>query len=103
MFVIRHYYFDIAASSANRHPSLAVLSLDMPKPAQPQPSKDHLSDEFLRYLAVERNASSKTLKAYGGALAKIRVHLNGKPWLKCQADDFRDYLFHLSKEKAARS
>jgi integrase/recombinase XerC len=75
----------------------------MPKPAQPQPSKDYLSDEFLRYLAVERNASSKTLKAYGSALAKIRVHLEGKPWLKCQADDFRDYLFHLSKEKAARS
>ena len=75
----------------------------MPKPAQPQPSKDHLSDEFLRHLAVERNASSKTLKAYGSALAKIRVHLKGKPWLKCQPDDFRDYLFHLSKEKAARS
>jgi site-specific recombinase XerD len=26
-----------------------------------------------------------------------------KPWLKCRADDFRDYQFHLSKEKAARS
>src|SRR6201989_3396923 len=26
-----------------------------------------------------------------------------KPWLKCQADDFREYLFHLSKERAARS
>src|SRR6476659_1652689 len=26
-----------------------------------------------------------------------------KPWLRCRADDFRDYLFHLSKQKAARS
>src|SRR5678815_2593723 len=65
--------------------------------------RDPAVDEFVRYLAVERNASARTLKAYRSALAKIRVHLKMKPWLKCRADDFRDYLFHLAKEKAARS
>jgi integrase/recombinase XerC len=75
----------------------------MAKSVEPTRAKDKLADEFLRYLAVERNASSRTLKAYGSALTKIREKMNGKPWLKCDGDDFRDYLFHLSKEKAARS
>jgi integrase/recombinase XerC len=73
-------------------------------PSARAPTKrDLLADEFLRFLAVERNASPRTLKAYASALAKIRERLKAKPWLKCQADDFREYLFHLSKEKAARS
>src|SRR4026208_1422885 len=72
-----------------------------PSPASTK--RDLLAEEFLRFLAIERNASHRTLKAYASALSKIRTQLQMKPWLKCQADDFRDYLFHLSKEKAARS
>src|SRR5205809_1643523 len=75
----------------------------MTPPARASTKRDLLADEFLRFLAVERNASPRTLKAYASALAKIREQLKTKPWLKCQANDFREYLFHLSKEKAARS
>jgi integrase/recombinase XerC len=57
----------------------------------------------LRYLAVERNASSRTITLYQSALSKIRAHLAGKPWTRCEPDDFRDYLFRLAKEKTARS
>lgn len=75
----------------------------MIRPAQIKRGRDAWADEFLRYLAIERNASPRTLKAYESALNNIREQLNAKPWPKCQADDFRDYLFHLSKEKTARS
>ena len=75
----------------------------MTLPARASTKRDLLAEEFLRFLAIERNASPRTLKAYASALSKIRTQLQLKPWLKCRADDFRDYLFHLSKEKAARS
>jgi integrase/recombinase XerC len=75
----------------------------MTPPARAATKCDLLAEEFLRFLAIERNASPRTLKAYASALSKIRTQLQLKPWLKCQPDDFRDYLFHLSKEKAARS
>ena len=64
--------------------------------------KDKLSEEFLRHLAVERNASPRTLKAYRQALAAFRV-LNHKPWKQCTADDFRNYLFTIMKRGQARS
>ena len=65
--------------------------------------RDPLVTEFLRYLAVERNASERTLRAYTDALTNIRNHLQAKPWTKCTPDNFRDYLFRLMKAKAARS
>ena len=64
--------------------------------------KDPLAEEFLRYLAVERNASSRTLKAYREALAAFRQE-TGTPWKKCTANNFRDYLFTLMKRGQARS
>jgi integrase/recombinase XerC len=63
---------------------------------------DPLAGEFLRYLAVERNASPRTLKAYREALAAFRA-ANKTPWRKCTANDFRDYLFALMKRGQARS
>jgi integrase/recombinase XerC len=64
--------------------------------------KDHLAEEFLRYLTFEENASPRTLKAYRHALAAFRAH-NQKPWKQCAPDDFRDYLFAIMKRDQARS
>ena len=63
---------------------------------------DPLAGEFLRYLAVERNSSPRTLKAYRQALAAFHAE-NKTPWKKCTANDFRDYLFALMKRGQARS
>jgi integrase/recombinase XerC len=76
--------------------------IDMTKSATASERKDPLAEEFLRYLAVERNASSRTLKAYRQALATFRAETK-TPWKKCTANDFRDYLFALMKRGQARS
>ncbi len=65
-------------------------------------SRDTLAEDFLRYLAVERNASPRTIKAYREALAAFRSGA-ATPWKQCSADTFRDYLFELMKRKQARS
>src|SRR4030095_16742884 len=64
--------------------------------------RDPLVQEFLRYLANERNASPRTLKAYRQALTGFRAE-NKTPWRTCTGDDFRDYLFALMKQGQARS
>src|SRR6267378_3442168 len=64
--------------------------------------KDNLAEEFLRYLAIERNASPRTLKAYRHALGAFRAQKQ-KPWKQCTADNFRDYLFAIMKRGQARS
>src|SRR2546428_7233869 len=64
--------------------------------------KDPLVEEFLRYLAIERNASPRTLKAYRQALTDFRAE-NKTPWKTCTANDFRDYLFAITKRGQARS
>jgi integrase/recombinase XerC len=64
--------------------------------------KDSLAEEFLRYAAVERNMSPRTLKAYREALAAFQA-TNKTPWKKCTAEDFRDYLFAIMKRGQARS
>jgi integrase/recombinase XerC len=63
---------------------------------------DTLAEEFFRYLAVERNASPQTLKAYRESLAAFRAS-NRTPWKKCSTDDFRNYLFEMMKRGQARS
>ena len=59
-------------------------------------------EEFLRYLAIERNASPRTLKAYRQALTAFRAE-NKTPWKTCTVNDFRDYLFVITKLGQARS
>lgn len=74
----------------------------MTKAAGAQVDRDPLVEEFLRYLADERNASPRTLKAYRQALTLFGVEKKTS-WKKCRPDDFRDYLFALMKREQARS
>ena len=74
----------------------------MTEGARASDKKDPLAEEFLRYLANERNASPRTLKAYRQALTAFRVE-DQTPWKKCRGDDFRDYLFAIAKRGQARS
>ena len=74
----------------------------MTEGARASDKKDPLAEEFLQYLANERNASPRTLKAYRQALTAFRAE-NQTPWKRCRADDFRDYLFAIAKRGQARS
>ncbi len=74
----------------------------MTESARASHKKDLLTEEFLRYLTNERNASPRTLKAYREALTAFRTE-NQTPWKKCRGDDFRDYLFAIAKRGQARS
>jgi integrase/recombinase XerC len=74
----------------------------MTQPARASSNHDPLIEEFLNYLANERNASPRTLKAYRQALTAFGNE-NTASWKKCTADDFRDYLFTLMKSGQARS
>jgi site-specific recombinase XerD len=74
----------------------------MTEGARASDKKDPLAEEFLKYLANERNASPRTLKAYRQALTAFRAG-NQTPWKRCRADDFRDYLFAIAKRGQARS
>jgi site-specific recombinase XerD len=65
-------------------------------------NRDPLAEEFLRYLENERNVSPRTLKAYRHALNSFRAE-SRKSWKKCTADDFRNYLFAVTKRGSARS
>lgn len=80
-----------------------VTLLEMTTKKSPaRAKKDSLVEEFLRFLEVERNVSPRTISCYNKAFAAFRAHSN-RPWKKCSADDFRDYLFELMKKDQARS
>jgi integrase/recombinase XerC len=64
---------------------------------------DRLLDSFLDSLEFERHVSPRTLLNYRHALTSFRDEAKAPPWKKCTADDFRRYLFELSKARAARA
>src|SRR5438105_5472146 len=93
----RHSDFGFPSTFVIRHSSFSMTGTP-----QPPAARDPLAEEFLRYLAVERNASPRTLRAYRQALSAFREQ-NQKPWKQCSADDFRNYLFTIMKRGQARS
>ena len=61
-------------------------------------------DEFMEFLAVERNASPRTLINYQHALREYRTRVMGfSGWEAATADDFRGYLFAQMKRKLSRA
>ncbi len=69
-----------------------------------QEAVDPLTGDFLEFMAVEKNASPRTLTNYAFALDEYRVRsANFKDWQSCTADDFRLYLFECMKRELARS
>ncbi|MCB1232250.1 MAG: tyrosine recombinase XerC [Verrucomicrobiae bacterium] len=70
------------------------------------PVHDSLVEEFLEYLAVEKNVSHRTLSNYAHALGRCRESLGGKAefdWKARSPDDFRRYLFECMKGGWARA
>src|SRR5438128_4093938 len=53
-------------------------------------------------MAIERNDSPRTRKAYSNAMAEISTEI-ATPSKKCTANDFHDHLFTIMKRGQARS
>lgn len=71
-----------------------------PPPEEPDP----LVEGFLEFMAVEKNASHRTLTNYEFALGEYRRRApRFAGWEACGADDFRLYLFECMKRELARS
>lgn len=66
---------------------------------------DDLADEFLRFMEVERSASPRTLTNYRAAIEGFRLRLEPEfpGWRELSSDDFRLWLFELTKAGRARS
>jgi site-specific recombinase XerD len=67
------------------------------------PEKDVLIEQFFRYLEGERNASRHTVISYRHALAGFRAFRPAVAWRAAGAEDFRAYLFQLTRAGKARS
>lgn len=68
-----------------------------PADLQSEPVPDPLIEEFLLYLAAEKNASPLTLRNYRQALSDCSGFFSGASWVSVGVEDFRRYLFQLSK------
>ncbi len=66
-------------------------------------NRNLLEEQFYRHLEGEKNASRHTLTAYRQALTGFREFRPQVSWRSATADDFRAYLFKLTKDGKARS
>jgi len=75
----------------------------MEPPLEP-PRPDQLAEAFLEFMAVEKNASERTLVLYRHALQAFAAESPGfSHWERVAPDDFRLYLFECQKREMARS
>lgn len=65
-------------------------------------TKDRQAEAFFGWLEFERNASPRTIANYRHALAEFRKAQPQPAWKELTADDFRRYLFTMSKRGVAR-
>ncbi|NIP95203.1 MAG: site-specific integrase, partial [Akkermansiaceae bacterium] len=65
---------------------------------------DSLAEQFLEFLAVEKNVSPRTLANYERALMAFREWMGERftDWREFTADHFRAYLFDCMKRELAR-
>ena len=81
----------------------------MPRPRKipPQPTTetpDPLVEEFLAFMAVEKNAAQLTLTNYRHSLRSFRKDCTVfSSWAECRADDFRAWLYQLMKKELGRA
>ena len=66
-------------------------------------NRNLLEEQFYRYLEGEKNASRHTLTGYRHALEGFRDFRPEVSWKSASADDFRAYLFKLTKAGKARA
>ena len=65
---------------------------------------DPLVEDFLEFMAVEKNASHRTLANYEFALGEFKTRYAAfGSWEGCHSDDFRLYLFEQMKRELSRS
>lgn len=65
--------------------------------------RDPLCDDFLKFLAFERNASQHTLKVYQRALDEVRARKGFAGWRTTTPSFYRQFLFDLMKANVARA
>ncbi len=63
---------------------------------------DHLVEQFLEHLEVERNVSVRTLINYRHAISTFRERVPEPAWQELRADHFRRYLFERMKAGIAK-
>jgi site-specific recombinase XerD len=67
-----------------------------------RPTRDRFAETFFDYLEFEKNASSRTLSIYRGALTEFRKAMPEPAWKLLTADHFRRYLFACAKRGMAK-
>lgn len=90
---------DSAKPAKHPHPGQRSRANRRASPISPAAASapDPLSRQFLEFLEAGRNLSPYTLRNYAAALREFRNFRPGLAWHNATAEDFRQFLFHLSK------